>query len=84
MRTFAVDERACAAGPTAEVPLSGSTVDWEVEIVVVIGDETSGVPIGDAWNAVAGLTLGQDISDRAVQFAGVPPQFSGGLTMKQI
>ena len=34
--------------------------------------------VGDAWNAVAGLTLGQDISDRAVQLTGVPPQFSLG------
>ncbi len=25
------------AGPTADVPLSGEMVDWEVEIVVVIG-----------------------------------------------
>src|SRR5437016_14448930 len=55
------------AGPTADVPLSGEMVDWEVEIVVVIGDETSHVAINDAWGVVAGLTLGQDISDRAVQ-----------------
>ena len=25
------------AGPTADIPLSGEMVDWEVEIVVVIG-----------------------------------------------
>jgi 2-keto-4-pentenoate hydratase/2-oxohepta-3-ene-1,7-dioic acid hydratase in catechol pathway len=68
----------CIAGPTADVPLSGTMVDWEVEIVAVIGDETSHVSIGDAWSAVAGLTLGQDISDRAVQMTGVPPQFSLG------
>ena len=53
-------------------------VDWEVEIVAVIGDEAAHVSVGDAWNAVAGLTLGQDISDRAVQLTGVPPQFSLG------
>src|SRR6266550_7387023 len=29
------------AGPTADVPLSGHMVDWEVEIVAVIGDEAS-------------------------------------------
>ena len=28
----------CIAGPTADVPLSGDMVDWEVELVVVIGD----------------------------------------------
>jgi 2-keto-4-pentenoate hydratase/2-oxohepta-3-ene-1,7-dioic acid hydratase in catechol pathway len=68
----------CIAGPTADIPLSGTMVDWEVEIVAVIGDEASHVSVGDAWNAVAGLTLGQDISDRAVQLTGVPPQFCLG------
>src|SRR3979490_2967233 len=68
----------CIAGPTANVPLSGAMVDWEVEIVAVIGDEASHVAVSDAWHVVAGLTLGQDISDRAVQMTGVPPQFCLG------
>ncbi len=68
----------CIAGPNADVPLSGEMVDWEVEIVAVIGDEASHVAVNDAWDVVAGLTLGQDISDRAVQMSGVPPQFSLG------
>ena len=68
----------CIAGPTADVPLSGDMVDWEVEIVAVIGDEASHVAVSDAWGVVAGLTLGQDISDRAVQMTGVPPQFCLG------
>lgn len=68
----------CIASPNADVPLSGPMVDWEVEIVVVIGREVSGVAVADAWGAVAGLTLGQDISDRAVQLTGTPPQFSLG------
>jgi 2-keto-4-pentenoate hydratase/2-oxohepta-3-ene-1,7-dioic acid hydratase in catechol pathway len=53
-------------------------VDWEVEIVAVIGDESSYVSVNDAWDVVAGLTLGHDISDRAVQMTGVPPQFCLG------
>ena len=65
-------------GPTADVALSGEMVDWEVEIVVVIGRACSYVPVAEAWDVVAGLTLGQDISDRAVQMAGTPPQFSLG------
>lgn len=65
-------------GPTADVALSGATVDWEAEIVAVIGTECSHVPVDDAWSVVAGLTLGQDISDRAVQFTGNPPQFCLG------
>jgi 2,4-diketo-3-deoxy-L-fuconate hydrolase len=72
----------CIAGPTADVPLSGAMVDWEVEIVVVIGDRASNVPVADAWSVVAGLTLGQDISDRAVQMTGVPPQFSLGKSFR--
>ena len=68
----------CIAGPTAEVPLSGASVDWEVEIVAVIGAECTSVAPADAWDSVAGLTLGQDISDREVQMTGSPAQFSLG------
>jgi 2,4-diketo-3-deoxy-L-fuconate hydrolase len=68
----------CIAGPTADIPLSGEMVDWEVEIVAVIGTEATGVAAADAWSVVAGLTLGQDVSDRAVQLTGAPPQFSLG------
>ncbi len=60
----------CITGPTAEVPLSGASVDWEVEIVAVIGAECTSVAPADAWGSVAGLTLGQDISDREVQMTG--------------
>lgn len=68
----------CIAGPTADIPLSGTTVDWEVEIVAVVGQETTRVAEADGWAALAGLTLGQDISDRTVQLTGAPPQFSLG------
>ena len=68
----------CVAGPTADVSLSGAMVDWEAEIVAVIGQPASHVPVTEAWSVVAGLTLGQDISDRAVQLTGSPPQFSLG------
>lgn len=68
----------CLVGPTDDVVLSGDTVDWEVEIVVVIGVGGRHIPLDRAWTHVAGLTLGQDISDRKVQTAGKPPQFSLG------
>lgn len=68
----------CLVGPTADVVLSGDTVDWEVEIVVVIGKGGRHIAESAAWSHVAGLTLGQDISDRKVQTAGKPPQFSLG------
>ena len=68
----------CIAGPQAEVPLTSDRVDWEVELVVVIGREARHVPASKAWEFVAGFCVGQDVSDRAQQFAGKPPQFSLG------
>ena len=60
------------------MPLTSDRVDWEVELVVVMGREASRVAAGEAWDHVAGLCVGQDISDRRMQFAGKPPQFSLG------
>jgi len=68
----------CLVGPNADVVLSGAAVDWEVELVVAIGTGGRNIAEADAWNHVAGLTLGQDISDRVVQLTGKPPQFSLG------
>lgn len=72
----------CIAGPTADIPLSGVAVDWEVEIVAVVGQEARRVAAADAWDVVAGLTLGQDISDRIVQFSDDPAQFSLGKSFE--
>jgi 2-keto-4-pentenoate hydratase/2-oxohepta-3-ene-1,7-dioic acid hydratase in catechol pathway len=72
----------CLAGPTSSIPIGSESVDWEVELVVVIGDECRSVPAAKAWNHVAGVTLGQDISDRAVQYEGTPPQFSLGKSFE--
>jgi 2,4-didehydro-3-deoxy-L-rhamnonate hydrolase len=68
----------CLAGPFDPIPIPTGTVDWEVELVVVIGEHAAHVRAEDAWSHVAGLTVGQDISDRALQFAGQAPQFSMG------
>ena len=68
----------CLSGPTAEIPLSGAVVDYEAELVVVIGRVSRHVSEADASGAVAGLTAGQDISDREVQLTGTPPQFCLG------
>lgn len=69
-------------GPDAEVELPGTTSDWEAELVVVIGEGGRDIAEEDAWNHVAGLTVGQDLSDRTVQFWGHPPQFSLGKSRK--
>ncbi|WP_381802297.1 fumarylacetoacetate hydrolase family protein [Streptomyces niveus] len=47
------------AGPAGALDLPTDTVDWEVELVVVIGRHTYRVKEADAWSVVAGLTLGR-------------------------
>ena len=59
----------CLAGPYDDIPLVGDTNDWEVELVVVIAHCAHRVDEAAAWNYVAGLAVGQDISDRHLQFA---------------
>lgn len=65
-------------GHGATVTLPSDGVDWEVELVVVIGVEGHQVPVEQAWDYVAGLTVGQDLSWRAVQTRGPAAQFSIG------
>lgn len=64
-------------GPVTEValPKNGHT-DWEVELVAIIGTHAYEVPEAQAWSHVAGLTVGQDISERIAQMKGPSPQFS--------
>lgn len=69
----------CITGPYGEITLvAGGHNDWEVELVVVIGTAAHNVPAAAAWDHVAGLTVGQDISERIMLFAVKPPQFSMG------
>lgn len=68
----------CLVGPDADVILTSDRVDWEVELVVVIGRGGTAISEARAFDAVAGYCVGQDISDRRIQFAGTPPQFSLG------
>jgi 2-keto-4-pentenoate hydratase/2-oxohepta-3-ene-1,7-dioic acid hydratase in catechol pathway len=64
------------SGPYTEVRLPEGDVDWEVELVAVIGRRAEHVAAPDAWSHVAGVTAGQDISERVLQMAGAVPQFS--------
>ena len=68
----------CINGPTGEIELCSQTADYEAELVVVIGSLTRDITPERAWSHVAGLTCGQDISDRVLQKAATPPQFSLG------
>lgn len=67
------------AGPDTMVDLpDGGHVDWEVEMVVVVGIAARNVAKADAWQHIAGITLGQDLSERIRQLDGGIPQFSLG------
>jgi 2-keto-4-pentenoate hydratase/2-oxohepta-3-ene-1,7-dioic acid hydratase in catechol pathway len=67
----------CLTGPFADVTLPSANVDWEVELVAVIGVKAHRVSAEKGWDHVAGLTVGQDISERVVQWGG-GGQFSLG------
>ena len=69
------------AGPFDDVEVHGGAVDWEAEVVAVIGRPADHVAEADAWSVVAGLTVGQDISDRHLQFAA-GAQFSLGKSRR--
>lgn len=61
-------------GPFAEIETPPGQVDWEVELVVVIGRRARWVSKADAWSHVAGLTVGQDLSERVLQISPPTPQ----------
>jgi 2-keto-4-pentenoate hydratase/2-oxohepta-3-ene-1,7-dioic acid hydratase in catechol pathway len=66
----------CITGPITTVELPDGNVDWEIEVVAVIGRGGYRIHREKAWDAVAGITLGQDLSERVLQLTGKPPQFS--------
>lgn len=68
----------CITGPEATVALPSDSVDWEIELVAVVGAHAHRVGEADAWSVVAGLTVGQDLSERQVQMRPPVPQFSLG------
>ncbi|MGH3517687.1 MAG: fumarylacetoacetate hydrolase family protein [Haloechinothrix sp.] len=65
-------------GPFGTVVLPAGDVDWEVELVAVIGRRAERVPEEHGWDYIAGLSVGQDISERRLQLSGPAPQFSLG------
>ena len=64
--------------PFGDIPVGVPTCDWEVELVLVIGTGGRKIAPGSAWDSVAGICVGQDISDRLLQRATQPPQFNLG------
>jgi 2-keto-4-pentenoate hydratase/2-oxohepta-3-ene-1,7-dioic acid hydratase in catechol pathway len=63
-------------GAYGEITLpEGGMTDWEVEAVAVVGAPMHNVAPEDVLGHLAGLTIGQDISERTRQFSGPAPQF---------
>lgn len=72
---------ASLTGPFDDVVIPTATVDWEVEMVAIIGLRADRVAENDGWAHVAGLAVGQDLSERTVQFAA-GSQFSLGKSYR--
>jgi len=64
--------------PTGNIEILSDTVDYESELVIVVGKGGRHIDEAVAWDHVAGLCVGQDVSDRGLQYMGTPPQFSLG------
>jgi 2,4-didehydro-3-deoxy-L-rhamnonate hydrolase len=58
----------CGPGDPIRLPTLESTVDYEVELVVVIGRPGRDITAGDAADHIFGYTVINDVSDRGVQF----------------
>ena len=66
------------SGPVSEVKLPEGQVDWECELVAVISRPAHRIDRADAWSYVAGVTVGQDLSERVLQRKGPAPQYGLG------
>ena len=64
--------------PHGQIKLVGEKCDFEAELVAIVGKGGRDISLADAWSHVAALCVGQDFSDRALQYANTPPQFSLG------
>ncbi|MGO8882798.1 MAG: fumarylacetoacetate hydrolase family protein [Streptosporangiaceae bacterium] len=65
---------AAVTGPRGPITRPAGSVDFEVELVAVIGRRAEHVPAERGWDHIAGLTAGQDLSERDLQTSGPPPQ----------
>ncbi|WP_149535965.1 fumarylacetoacetate hydrolase family protein [Siccirubricoccus phaeus] len=58
----------CGPGSVVTIPKAALKPDWEVELGVVIGRPARNVPEGTALDTIAGYTVLNDLTDRALQF----------------
>ena len=70
----------CIVGPndSVMVPKDSTQLDWEVELVIVIGSKAQHVSEKDAMRYVAGYCLGNDVSEREFQLKKGASQWSKG------
>jgi len=61
-------------GPYSVIELPDGSVDFEAELVAVIGRRARRVHENDGWSHIAGLTIGQDLSERQTQLRPPAPQ----------
>jgi 2-keto-4-pentenoate hydratase/2-oxohepta-3-ene-1,7-dioic acid hydratase in catechol pathway len=65
-------------GANSSFPIPSERVDWESELVVVIGKRGRSVSRESAFDYVAGYCVGNDLSCRDLQMEGPSAQFSLG------
>lgn len=69
-----------ADGEPIRLPRVSQKVDYEAELVVVIGKRGRDIPVDSAMEYVAGYTIGHDVSARDWQFRGAERQWIIGKT----
>ncbi|MEX0750688.1 MAG: fumarylacetoacetate hydrolase family protein, partial [Dehalococcoidia bacterium] len=60
----------CVIGPEAEIPWHphvSTSIDWEVELAVIIGEECKDVDEASALDCVFGYTVANDVTARDLQ-----------------
>jgi 2-keto-4-pentenoate hydratase/2-oxohepta-3-ene-1,7-dioic acid hydratase in catechol pathway len=75
---FVKTSRSSVVGPNAKVklPAYSKSVDWEIELAVVIGKRAKDVPVAKALDCVAGYTIANDLSARDVMRRELNPPTS--------
>lgn len=71
---FVLPGPTCMSGPEEPIrrPVSGERIDWEIELVAVIGRVARHVPVERALDHVAAYAVGIDVSVRDARFIKIP------------
>jgi 2-keto-4-pentenoate hydratase/2-oxohepta-3-ene-1,7-dioic acid hydratase in catechol pathway len=67
----------CGSNDPIVIPEYSDKLDWEVELVAVIGKESRYLSCDDALDAIAGYCLGIDVSERGFQLEGTGQWLKG-------